>query len=124
MAVLNRCAIAVAPKPPMREWSRPFWTREDMESLGEEESLYLIPTYDDEAAALVVLEKHYEPIFTAELELWCLEPGRWPAPRDYALFLDWFSLRFFPLVVDLGSEPLATYAVETSFSASLRQALG
>jgi hypothetical protein len=124
MAVLNRCALAVAPKPPMREWSRPFWTREDMESLGEEESLYLIPTYDDEAAALVVLEEHYEPIFTAELELWCLEPGRWPAPRDYALFLDWFSLRFFPLVVDLGSEPLATYAVETSFSASLRQALG
>jgi hypothetical protein len=123
MAVLNRCAIAVAPKPPMREWSRPFWTREDMESLGEEESLYLIPTYDDEAAAMAVLEEHYAPIFTAELELWCLEPGRWPAPRDYALFLEWFSLRFFPLVVDLGSEPLATYAVETSFSASLRQAL-
>ena len=124
MAVLNRCAIAVAPKPPMREWSRPFWTREDMESLGEEESLYLIPTYDDEAAAMAVLEKHYAPIFTAELELWCLEPGRWPARRDYALFLDWFSLRFFPLVVDLGGEPLASYAVETSFSSSLRQAMG
>jgi hypothetical protein len=124
MAVLNRCAIAVAPKPPMREWSRPFWTREDMESLGEEESLYLIPTYDDEAAAMAVLEEHYAPIFTAELELWCLEPGRWPAPRDYAQFLDWFSLRFFPLVVDLGGEPLATYAVETSFSSSLRRALG
>jgi hypothetical protein len=123
MAVLNRCAIAVAPKPPMREWTRPFWTREDMESLGEEESLYLIPTYDDEAGALALLEEHHDAIFAAELELWCLDPERWPAPRDYALFLDWFSLRFFPLVVDLGREPLATYAVDTRFSASLRQAL-
>ena len=70
MAVLNRCAIAVAPKPPMREWTRPFWTREDMESLGEEESLYLIPTYDDEAGALALLEEHHNAIFAAELELW------------------------------------------------------
>jgi len=123
MAVLNRCAIAVAPKPPMREWTRPFWTREDMESLGEEESLYLIPTYDDEASALALLEEHHDAIFAAELELWCLDPERWPAPRDYTLFLDWFSLRFFPLVVDLGREPLAAYAVDTRFSASLRQAM-
>jgi hypothetical protein len=94
-----------------------------MESLGEEESLYLIPTYDDEAGALTLLEEHHNAIFAAELELWCLDPERWPAPRDYALFLDWFSLRFFPLVVDLGREHLATYAVDTRFSASLRQAL-
>lgn len=123
MAVLNRCAIAVAPKPPMREWTRPFWTREDMESLGEEESLYLIPTYDDEAGALALLEEHHGAIFAAELELWCLDPDRWPAPRDYPLFLAWFSLRFFPLIVDLGVEPLATYAVDTRFSDDLRQAL-
>ena len=36
MAVLNRCAIAVAPKPPMREWTRPFWTREDKKRMGDE----------------------------------------------------------------------------------------
>jgi hypothetical protein len=35
MAVVNRCAVAVAARRPMLDWSRPFWTRDDMEGLGD-----------------------------------------------------------------------------------------
>jgi hypothetical protein len=123
MAVLNRCAIAVAPKSPMREWSRPFWTRQDMETVADEHSLYLIPTYDDDASAMALLGSLYERIFVAELDLWCGDRDLWPSPRSFDLFLQWFSLRFFPLVDDLGSERLATYAVGDRFRASLGDAL-
>jgi hypothetical protein len=123
MAVLNRCAIAVAPKSPMREWSRPFWTRQDMESVGDEQSLYLIPTYDDDDAALALLSHLHEGIFAAELDLWCGDRDLWPSPRSFDLFLQWFSLRFFPLVDDLGTEPLVSYAVGNRFRARLGDAL-
>ena len=123
MAVLNRCALAVAPKPPMREWSRPFWTREDRESGVAQESLYLIPVYDDETAALALLRDLHEQIFAAELDLWCGDRQLWPSPRSFDLFLQWFSLRFFPLVEDLGVEPPVVYGVGEGFLGSMADAL-
>lgn len=123
MAVLNRCALAVAPKSPMREWSRPFWTREDQLAGAEDESLYLIPAYDDETAALALLKGLYERIFAAELDLWCVDRQLWPDPRSFDLFLQWFSLRFFPLVEDLGVEPLVAYATGERFLGSMAEAL-
>jgi len=124
MAVLNRCALAVAPKLPMREWSRPFWTREDLAAGAEDESLYLIPAYDDDNGALTLLRDLHEEIFSAELDLWCVDRELWPSPRGFELFLDWFSLRFFPLVEDLGLEPLVAYRVGERFRSSMADALG
>ena len=123
MAVLNRCALAVAPKPPMREWSRPFWTREDRVGGAEDESLYLIPAYDDETAALVLLRDLHGQIFAAELSLWCEDRQLWPSPRSFDLFLQWFSLRFFPLVEDLGVEPLIAYGAGGRFLGTMADAL-
>jgi hypothetical protein len=123
MAVLNRCALAVAPKPPMREWSRPFWTREDREGGVAQESLYLIPVYDDETAALALLRDLHEQIFAAELDLWCGDRQLWPSPRSFDLFLQWFSLRFFPLVEDLGVEPPIVYGVGEGFLGTMADAL-
>jgi len=107
----------------MVDWSRPFWTREDMESLGDEKSLYLVPTYDDEATAMAMLETHHGAIFAAELELWCLDRALWPNPRDFGMFMNWFHITLFPLVEDLGGEILQTYSIEPNFSNDVREAL-
>ena len=123
MAVVNRCAVAVAPRRPMLDWSRPFMTREDMESLGDEQSLYLLPIWDDEGERQQRLEERWSAIFEAELDLWCRDRQLWPAPRDFAMFQDWFELRFFPLVEDLGGEPLRGFAVEEDFELSVRDSL-
>ncbi len=123
MAVVNRCAIAVAPRRPMLDWSRPFWTREDMEGLGDEQSLYLLPTWDDEGELRQQLEERWPAIFEAELDLWCRDHQLWPNPRDFDMFQQWFELRFFPLVEDLGGEPLRSFELEEGFEASLRESL-
>jgi hypothetical protein len=124
MAVLNRCAIAVAPRQPMVDWSRPFWTRDDMEGLGEDHSLYLIPTYDNDGEAQQRLHDSYGKIFAAELDLWCRDRSLWPQFRNLELFETWFTVRFYPLVEDLGREPLDTYAIEDGFEDVLREAMG
>lgn len=112
MAVLNRCAIAVAPREPMRAWTRPFQTREDMEGLGVEESLYLVPTFDDDSEAQHCVDRHCAAIFRAELELWCRDRVLWPAPLGPELFHHWFQVRLFPLVEDLADIPLQSYDPE------------
>jgi hypothetical protein len=109
MAVLNRCAIAVAPLEPMRAWTRPFQNREDMEGLGDAESLYLGPTFDDENEAQRCLDQHCPAIFRAELELWCRDRRLWPEPLGPELFHRWFRVRLFPLVEDLAETPLQAY---------------
>jgi len=123
MAVLNRCAIAVAPRQPMLDWTRPYWTREDMEGLNDDHSLYLITTYDNGEEAMDRLRHTYDMIFTAELELWCSDQSLWPDPRPFELFQQWFSLRFYPLVEDLGQEELRAYASDETFSDTVRRAL-
>jgi hypothetical protein len=123
MAVINRCALAVAPRAPMREWSRPFWSPEDRLGGATDESLYLIPAYDDQVAALAQLRGLHEEIFAAELDLWCVDRQLWPSPRSFDLFLQWFSLRFFPLVEDLGVEPLITYGVGEPWRGRVSDAL-
>lgn len=124
MVVINRCAVAVAPRRPMLDWSRPFWTREDMEGLGDEQSLYLLPTWDDEDQMRQRLEERWPTIFEAELDLWCRDRELWPNPRDFGMFQEWFELRCFPLVEDLGGEPLRGFDLEEGFETSLREALG
>ena len=123
MAALNRCALAVAPKAPMLAWSRSFWSEEDREGAIAEQSLYLIPTYDDATSAMALLSKLYEPIFNAELDLWCVDRGQWPEPRSFDLFLQWFTLQLFPLVDDLGEEPLMSYTLGEPFRAAIKDAL-
>lgn len=111
MAVLNRCAIAVTPREPMRTWRRPFETREDMEAL-EEETVYLVPTFDDEQDALRCVEAHCRAIFEAELDIWCRDRRLWPQQRDPEQFQRWFRVRLFPLVEDLADLPLTPYDPE------------
>ncbi|MFM8605970.1 MAG: hypothetical protein ACKOBY_10710 [Cyanobium sp.] len=123
MVVVNRCAVAVAARRPMLDWSRPFLTREDMEGLGDEQSLYLLPTWDDGPELEQRLQERWSAIFEAELELWCRDRQLWPSPRSYPMFLEWFELRFFPLVEALGGEQLRSVELEPGVEAAVGDAL-
>jgi hypothetical protein len=123
MAVLNRCAVSVTARPPMRDWCRPFMKREDMESLGDEPSLYLIAPFEDEPGAHSELLQRWPQIFHSELELWCQDQRLWPQQRSFELFCAWFELRLFPLVEDLAPETLSTYEVKPELAAMVGEAL-
>jgi hypothetical protein len=124
MPVVNRCAVAVSARKPMIDWTRPFWTREDMEGLGEEQSLYLLSTWDEEREIERRLQERWAEIFESELELWSRDRQLWPPSRSYGMFLAWFELRFFPLVEDLSSEPLRCFEAQEGIETTIREALG
>lgn len=112
----------------MLEWTRPFRgdvgpENEAKESLENENSIYLIAPYDNEAEGLQRLQECFDEIFSTELILWCEDRREWPQPRSFQLFTEWFRVRFHPLVEDLGEDPLRRYQVEDAFIAQVRDAL-
>lgn len=117
MAVLNRCAVTVSARPPMVAWTRPFGGR------VPDPSLYLLPAWESEEEAERVLATLFPAIFESELELWCRDRSRWPEPRSLQLFRQWFEVLPFPLVEDLGSEPLHAYVVDGDLTSAVREAL-
>ena len=50
--------------------------------------------------------------------------SRWPQPRSLELFEEWFSVRFFPLIEDLDTDPLQTYVIDDHLQDALREAMG
>ena len=123
LSVVNRCALSVTPRQPMLDWTRPFWTAQERQNPVAESSLYLIPTYDNEAQAIACLENCFEAIFAAELNLWCRDRELWPQARNFELFHSWFSLHFHHLVEDLAQEPLGFLEVSSGFADQVREGL-
>ncbi len=45
-------------------------------------------------------------IFEMELEGWCLDDEKWPSIRTLGVFLEWFTVEFHSMVIDLSGDPL------------------
>ena len=71
----------------------------------------------------MVPEESYERIFEAELQSWCRDPALWPSPRTFALFQEWFEVRFYDLVDDLSRKELKYHEVDKAFEQQVRQTL-
>ena len=104
MRSINRSAIIVRPKQPFLTWAAavdgkpagdlPAWT-----------SVYLVadsPGPVDKKA----VEKHFPRIFEEQLESWYRLESRWPSPRTFQLFQEWFAFDCCDLVLDLSKAPI------------------
>ena len=123
MAVVNRCAVAVAPAEPLLAWARALGLHVDAPAAAEA-CLYLLREVDSDAEAEAALQEVYADIFEAELDAWCRDPIHWPSPRGYDLFRRWFAVTLHPLIHDLVAEPaLQATEVDEELVEALRCAL-
>lgn len=100
MGIVNRCAVGISAKEPVREWAQAV-APESQCAWGNDPSLYLIPEYSTDVEAEEVLQEAFEEIFATELDSWCTDPDAWPKERTYELFRQWFDVVFFPVVDDM-----------------------
>lgn len=100
MGIVNRCAVGVTAKEPVRQWASSV-APDSQCDWGDDPSLYLIPEYGTNEEAEEMLREAYEEIFVTELDSWCTDPDTWPQQRTYELFREWFAVTFFPVVDDL-----------------------
>lgn len=108
MKTINRTAIHVLPRQPFLDWLKQIDPSLPVNpaDLLEDSNIYLIPETDSPEHAQKWLRRHFDSIFTGELESWCTDESLWPTPRTFTLFEQWFSWTAHSLVYDLAKAPL------------------
>jgi hypothetical protein len=69
----------------------------------EEQTVYLIPSFEDDDEAWAILEEIYPTIFENELYGWHTDDAAWPKKRTFAMFKAWFTIELHSVVEDLCS---------------------
>jgi len=99
--MLNRGLVIVRPKQPYLDWASALDDSGLVPDPTGEQTVYLIPSYEDDEEAWKILESVYPLIFEHELEGWDTDTTTWPQDRDLAMFKDWFAVEFHSVVEDL-----------------------
>ncbi len=108
MHSINRTAILILARQPFLDWlhqtdpSFPI----TLVQLNEDANIYLIPESDNPEHPQEWLRRHFDTIFSGELESWYPEESLWPAHRTFTLFEKWFSWTAHSLVYDLAKDSL------------------
>ena len=106
---VNRSAITVVPAQPFLDWLRgadPTASAISLTELQSEATTYLVPEIADDRHAERVLKKHFDAIFTRELEGWYRDTSTWPKKRSLAMFNSWFEVSIQSVVLDVVHGPI------------------
>ena len=103
---LNRSGVLVRPREPFLKWAERHGDGVAY-PVGEERTVYLLPSYAMQADVEEMLRHYYDIIFECELEDWMNDQSTWPSGRTYDLFCEWFDVEVNSVVIDLvAGEPL------------------
>ncbi len=107
--MINRSVLIVRPKQPFLDWARGLDDSGLLPDVEGEQTVYLVPEFDDEESTQAIIETIYAVVFENELWEWHADSSTWPAHRDLATFLKWFSLEWHSVVEDLCAYALVDY---------------
>jgi hypothetical protein len=103
---IDRNAILVRPKRPFFDWVNGLYPNDSAIDEKEECNIYLIREMGSNEDILKWMRKHFDELFTNELNDWCTDEDRWPKMRTYALFTAWFDVEVHSMVLDLEDGPV------------------
>ena len=104
--MLNRSALIVRPKRPYLDWAASLDDSGVVPDPTDEQTVYLIPNFDDGTEAEQILKKVYAEVFERELDGWHTDEAAWPKRRSLAMFKQWFHVEFHSIIEDLCSDEL------------------
>ena len=99
--MLNRAVLIVRPKQPYLDWAAELDDSGVLPDPQGEQTVYLIPSFEDDDEAWEILEEFYPTVFESELYSWDTDPASWPPDRDFELFRQWFDIELHSVVEDL-----------------------
>ncbi len=99
--MLNRGVVIVRPKQPYLDWAAGLDDSGIVPDPNGEQTVYLIPSYEDDEGAWEILATLHPAIFENELYGWHTDEAAWPEGRDFAMFKEWFAIELHSVVEDL-----------------------
>lgn len=105
--MLNRGALIVRAKQPYLDWAAKLDDSGLVPNGADEQTVYLIPNFEDEDEAERILRKVNAEVFERELSGWHTDESAWPKNRSYDMFKKWFQVELHSMVEDLCGYELA-----------------
>jgi hypothetical protein len=104
--MLNRGVLIVRPKQPYIDWAAGLDDSGLVPDRDGEQTVYLVPSFEDDDEAWEIVEDVYAEVFERELEGWHTEESAWPPNRTFAMFKEWFDIELHSVVKDLGADEI------------------
>ena len=99
--MINRAVLIVRPAEPFIKWASELEDSGIVPSPQDEQTVYLIPSYEKAEEADRILKKIYAEVFERELFDWHTDERAWPKKRTLKMFKKWFSIEMHSVVEDL-----------------------
>ena len=99
--MLNRGVVIVRPKQPYLDWAAGLDDSGIVPDPNGEQTVYLVPSYEDDEGAWEILATLHPAIFENELYGWHTDEAAWPKRRDLAMFKEWFAIELHSVIEDL-----------------------
>lgn len=99
--MLNRAVLLVRPKQPFLDWAAQLDDSGLVPNVEGEQTVYLIPQFDDDDEGQKVLHRVFAEVFERELFGWHIDEAAWPPKRNFALFRKWFTVELHSVVEDI-----------------------
>jgi len=100
---INRIAIVITPKKPFYDWLNSIEPGEGIDEEASEDkdnTVYLIPNFDEQSEIDEYLKRIYQGIFENELASWYTDKSLWPAYRSREMFNQWFDVKIHTVLYD------------------------
>jgi hypothetical protein len=104
--MLNRGVVIVRPAQPFLDWATTLDDSGLVPNSDGEQTVYLVPGFEDDDEAAQVLHLVFAEIFERELDSWHTDDTAWPKQRTFVTFKQWFKIEMHSLVEDLCSDEL------------------
>ena len=105
--MLNRSVLIVRPKQPYLNWAASLDESGPMPDPNDEQTIYLVPSFESEEEAQEILEDFYETVFESELGDWHTDEEAWPQDRDLKMFQEWFNVELHSVIEDLCDDEIS-----------------
>lgn len=99
--MLNRAVLIVRPKQPFLDWAAQLDDSGLVPEVTGEQTVYLVPEFEDDAEVQHVLKRIFAEVFERELFGWHTDETAWPKHRTFAMFRQWFQIELHSVVEDL-----------------------
>lgn len=99
--MINRGAIILRPAQPFIDWAAGLDDSGILPNVTGEQTVYLVPEWDDDNGQQRILKKVFAELFERELAGWHTDESRWPRVRNLREFRKWFHIEMHSLIEDL-----------------------
>lgn len=104
--MLNRAVLILRPAQPFLDWAGTLDDSGLVPSADGEQTVYLVPQFEDDAEFDEVLRSVFAELFERELFGWHTVEEDWPQNRTLELFREWFTIEYHTVIEDLCSDPI------------------